>query len=55
MSFFQTNAITVIVHSTNSFPAFNYHNQLDNHESYILCPDKPAMKLDTRFSVSKLH
>lgn len=28
---------------------------LDNHESYLLCPGKPAMKLDTSFPVSRVR
>lgn len=30
-------------------------NRLANHESYLMCPGKPAMKLDTNFPVSKFR
>lgn len=33
----------------------NYRSQLNDHESYLLCPDKPAMKLDTSFPVSRVR
>lgn len=32
-----------------------YQNPLYNHESTLLCPDKPAMKLDTNFPVSRVR
>lgn len=30
-------------------------DRLENHESYLLCPDRPAMKLDTSFPVSRVR
>lgn len=30
-------------------------NRLENHESYLMCPDRPAMKLDTSFPVSRVR
>lgn len=32
-----------------------YRNPLHNHESYLLCQGKPAMKLDTNFPVSRVR
>lgn len=31
------------------------YNHVDNNESYLLCPGKPAMKLDTNFPVSRVR
>lgn len=35
--------------------AATYGSALANHESYLLCPNKPAMKLDTSFPVSRVR
>lgn len=32
-----------------------FHNHLDNHESYLMCPGKPDMRLDTSFPVSRVR
>ena len=30
-------------------------NGFPNHESYLICPEKPAIKLDTNFDVSRFR
>lgn len=35
--------------------AATYGSALANHESYLLCPNEPAMKLDTSFPVSRVR
>lgn len=39
----------------NAYTAANYHQPLSNHVSSLICPDKPAMKLDTSFPVSSVR
>lgn len=38
-----------------AYTAVNYHTPLNNHVSTLLCPGKPAMKLDTSFPVSSVR
>lgn len=33
----------------------HYQSPLNDHESYLICPEKPAMKLDTSFPVSRVR
>lgn len=47
--------VSVMQRVVTPYAGAHYQNHMDNHESYLLCPDKPAIKLDTNFPVSRVR
>lgn len=37
------------------YNAPQFPNRFDNVDSYLMCPDRPAMKIDTSFPVSRIR
>lgn len=53
--YYASIVFSVVSRIISPYVGQQFQNHLDNHESYLLCPGKPAMKLDTNFPVSRVR
>lgn len=49
------NIIFSVARIVTPYVAPRMRDRMDAHESYLLCPDRPAMKIDTSFPVSSIR
>lgn len=57
LSWFPSNHLFIylVTRIMSPYVQQTFNSHLNNHESYLLCPGKPDMKLDTNFPVSRVR